>query len=187
VATLQLAICHSGQLQVEDEHNNPEFCISSWVVDLLYEDEEYQAKCKALVRALFQSKLLLGFAVKQDIHKLNRWLQDTGAAAAGPLQLQHSDESKSAFDTISTLGHADSKNILDVQQLCAGRDQHQLPGLAACVSRFAKKPLCKRQQCSNWGQRPLTAEQLEYAGLDAAILLALVAEIYRQAQENNFN
>jgi hypothetical protein len=187
VATLQLAVCLSGQqsqaIQLEDEHkNNPELDVSSWVIDLLYEDAEYQAKCKALVRALFQSKLLLGFAVRQDIHKLNRWLHDTGTVAAGPLQLHQGDVNKNAFGTICISGRA--RNILDVQQLCTGREQkHQLPGLAACVSRFAKKPLCKRQQCSDWGQRPLTAQQLEYAGLDAAILLALVAEIYRQAQK----
>jgi ribonuclease D len=38
------------------------------------------------------------------------------------------------------------------------------------------KTLSKTHQCSYWEARPLSSAQIEYAGLDAAILLALVAE-----------
>lgn len=57
------------------------------------------------------------------------------------------------------------------------------PGLARCVSRYAAIPLSKQEQCSNWRQRPLRKSQLEYAALDAAILLALVAERLRELDD----
>jgi DNA polymerase-1 len=42
--------------------------------------------------------------------------------------------------------------------------------LAAVVSRELKEEMAKDEQVSDWSQRPLTAEQLEYAARDAAVL-----------------
>jgi ribonuclease D len=44
-------------------------------------------------------------------------------------------------------------------------------GLAVVCNYFFCKPLCKKEQCSNWEQRPLTNAQLHYAALDAWILV----------------
>merc|ERR1712157_702466 len=55
-----------------------------------------------------------------------------------------------------------------------------LPGLKACVARYASMPLSKDCQCSDWGRRPLSKAQLNYAGLDAAVLLVLLAERSRE-------
>lgn len=63
------------------------------------------------------------------------------------------------------------ENVLDVQRL---RKERQPPGLAHCANKISVKILSKEQQCSNC--RPLSNEQLEYAALDAAVLLVLVAE-----------
>jgi len=65
------------------------------------------------------------------------------------------------------------QKLLDMQLLWSGGE---MPGLAACVRCFSSIPLSKEQQCSDWRRRPLTNEQLSYAGLDAAVLLPLLAE-----------
>jgi 3'-5' exonuclease/Ankyrin repeats (3 copies) len=67
-------------------------------------------------------------------------------------------------------------NVLDLQLLWPKKD---VPGLARCASMYSTKLLSKKEQCSEWGQRPLTASQLEYAGLDAAVLLMILAEKVR--------
>ena len=63
-----------------------------------------------------------------------------------------------------------------------GRGKDNMPGLKSCCSYFNMLPwtLDKAEQCSNWGQRPLSADQLEYAGLDAAVLLVLLSELVRR-------
>eukprot|EP00811_Abedinium_folium_P034924 NODE_7763_length_1552_cov_6.139649.p2 GENE.NODE_7763_length_1552_cov_6.139649~~NODE_7763_length_1552_cov_6.139649.p2 ORF type:complete len:427 (+),score=158.44 NODE_7763_length_1552_cov_6.139649:217-1497(+) len=48
-------------------------------------------------------------------------------------------------------------------------------GLRGCVARCLGSQLDKAQQCSDWSQRPLSAEQLAYAALDAHVLLLLAA------------
>lgn len=48
------------------------------------------------------------------------------------------------------------------------------PGLSALVEAYLGKELDKSQQCSDWGARPLSKEQKEYAAADAACLLELV-------------
>jgi len=53
-------------------------------------------------------------------------------------------------------------------------------GLAACVQQVSVNTLDKSPQCSDWKQRPLTDVQLHYAGLDASILLFLLAEHCRK-------
>ena len=45
--------------------------------------------------------------------------------------------------------------------------------LAKVCERELGASLDKRQQISNWGQRPLDLEQLQYAALDAEVLLTL--------------
>jgi ribonuclease D len=71
-------------------------------------------------------------------------------------------------------------NLLDLQRAMMLSSRAQIPGLARCVAEFSSLPLCKEQQCSDWSQRPLTPEQVEYAGLDAAVLPFLLAEKYNQ-------
>jgi len=55
----------------------------------------------------------------------------------------------------------------DVEVLTAPRGLSKL-----CESCFGK-PLCKDQQMSNWRRRPLRPEQVEYAALDAVVLIAI--------------
>jgi ankyrin repeat protein len=47
-------------------------------------------------------------------------------------------------------------------------------GLSSAVKFMFGKPMDKTQQCSDWNQRPLSSEQIEYAAFDAVILVDLV-------------
>jgi ribonuclease D len=46
----------------------------SWVVDLKCSSNLYQETCKAMVLNLFSTKVMLGFASKRDVHKLEAWI-----------------------------------------------------------------------------------------------------------------
>ena len=134
--------------------------ISTWVVDLLPATEgssDYRVMIQELLSWLFDDDshvILLGFAFAHDITVLH-----------------------SICDLPST-------KCLDVQKLASHemkRGKTTLPGLQACSAHFLSENgsyvLSKEEQCSDWAQRPLRDSQLEYAGLDAAVLLVLLAEI----------
>ncbi|MCG5052505.1 MAG: hypothetical protein KA712_06060 [Myxococcales bacterium] len=54
--------------------------------------------------------------------------------------------------------------------------------LRALVRRELKRDLDKSQQASDWRQRPLGREQVEYAALDAEVLLPLCADLSRPSR-----
>ncbi|GAX11187.1 hypothetical protein FisN_9Hh283 [Fistulifera solaris] len=138
VATLQIAI--PGQVR-------------PWVLDLLKDSLEFQQRIKHMVQCILfdPSRLIFGFAMGNDLPKLETWLD-----AALP------------------------RNVcLDVQLLHGGE---QLNGLARIVQLYSDFELSKKEQCSSWSDRPLSGAQMQYAGLDAAVLPALVAEWLRQAE-----
>lgn len=128
---------------------------TAWVIDLLCSDLDYRTRCRAFVQSLFcrKSTILLGFAAGHDVPRLERYVGGSLAASS-------------------------TKPVLDLQLLWSNRSQ--MPGLAACAGKYSSLPLSKRQQCSDWSQRPLSREQLEYAGLDAAVLPFLLAEKYKR-------
>jgi len=132
---------------------------TGWVIDLLCPDAEYQQSCRKFILNLFACEnggVLLGFAIGHDVPRLQSYVGEQ----------------------LSTM------KLLDLQLVMVS-DRAQMPGLASCVSEFSSTPLSKRQQCSNWSQRPLSAEQVEYAGLDAAVLPFLLAEKYKLAMLAN--
>ena len=125
--------------------------VKAFIVDLLPNDHKYHEQAKRLVKCLFQGEtIILGFAFYRDVRKLEEFVG-------------------------SSLRH----DFLDIQQLMSSRNSCSMPGLKACVARFSTIPLSKNEQCSDWGHRPLSHSQLEYAALDAAVLLVLLAEISR--------
>jgi len=141
--------------------------IQTWVVDLLPATDEtadsssYRKRIRDLLLWLFaddSNVILLGFAFAHDITMLH-----------------------TLCDSLS------SSKCLDVQRLAAQemkRGRRTLPGLQACAAQYLSQNgnfvLSKEQQCSDWARRPLREAQLEYAGLDAAVLLVLLAEITNQ-------
>ena len=147
IATLQIAF-------LADEGEGGGGAIRSFVIDLLSVVPDFQKAVKVFIRWLFGKDTnicILGFAFGGDLQKLQDFVGEDG----------------SALLTDST--------ILDIQLLLAvSSDYGMLPGLKRCTQKYFKKPLSKGEQCSNWAHRPLSIEQLHYAGLDAAILLALL-------------
>ncbi|CAJ1954220.1 unnamed protein product [Cylindrotheca closterium] len=74
--------------------------------------------------------------------------------------------------------------IIDLQLLLRERRDSQFPskqmrGLKDCTKLFSSWELSKDEQRSDWSERPLSQSQVQYAALDAAILLFLLAEEYR--------
>ncbi|CAE7423548.1 RH56 [Symbiodinium natans] len=53
----------------------------------------------------------------------------------------------------------------------------KLPGLSKLAQKLLGKPLDKSLQVSDWKMRPLTAEQLQYAALDAWVLLRILDRV----------
>ena len=133
----------------------------SWIVDCTVMDagttSQYQSCLRqSLIRLWERTPFLLGFAVSQDLRKLS--------------ELAGSDLSRS--------------NVLDLQYLWATPGTAgSLPGLQVCVAMVLASDvvaLDKSQQCSEWQNRPLSREQMNYAGLDAVVLNYLLAEYGKQ-------
>ena len=110
---------------------------------------------------------LLGFAHRHDLHMISSYIEEDIQAS--------------------------SLRLWDLQLLAAhkmsgaGGSTTSLPGLKSLCAYFLGAAetaweLSKAEQCSNWARRPLTKSQLEYAGLDAAVLLVLMAEICRRTK-----
>lgn len=57
-----------------------------------------------------------------------------------------------------------------------GSSKHQR-GLTEVVKYFLGKPLSKVMRLSNWRRRPLSYRQVEYASLDAIVLLKCIEKI----------
>ena len=73
-------------------------------------------------------------------------------------------------------------------QLAKIRNSRQLvSSLARLTEYLTKKPLSKEQQVSDWSNRPLTPEQIEYSSLDAAILPFLFEKVLKLANATWFS
>ena len=148
LSTLQLAYYNKSTLSV-----------SSFVIDLLVDNFEYQTLlqeliCWILKREYSNDDALLGFSMGHDLTMLCKFV--------------HQDSHSSI-------------RMVDLQHLLSDKTQRgNLPGLKTCTAKYSKFPLSKKEQCSDWSIRPLSQAQLAYAGLDAAILLILLAEFIRE-------
>ena len=82
-----------------------------------------------------------------------------------------------------------SVNICDLQQAQPVQQVHATPldrrhlhvGLSTAVEQYLGLPLDKREQCSEWCQRPLRPTQLSYAALDAVVLVDLAFAMHGTA------
>jgi ATP-dependent helicase Lhr and Lhr-like helicase len=61
----------------------------------------------------------------------------------------------------------------DLSRRFHGREAEEGHSLRAVCARELRMGLDKKEQTSNWARRPLTASQIEYAALDAEVLLQL--------------
>ena len=194
LATIQLSVLEDG-------------IPCAWVVDLLPERERdsnmhegydanyssYYSMTCSMLRWLFleSGSHIIGFAPHHDLQLLSSYLgQEISPASSSSKiwDLQLLSACKMAED----MGRSDDEGKRSVMS--------SLPGLKSCCSHFLSNSvligssfgstvesdwpswtLSKQEQCSNGRQRPLSVDQLEYAGLDAAVLLVLLSEIIRRS------
>ncbi|KAI9323359.1 hypothetical protein BX666DRAFT_1886079 [Dichotomocladium elegans] len=64
-------------------------------------------------------------------------------------------------------------HLIDFKQLKTAKDEPISGGLSGVVLYFLGVPMNKKQQLSNWEQRPLTLDQATYAASDAYCLLQI--------------
>ena len=128
--------------------------LETFVVDLMAadHDEVFRRVCRTFIEKLFLAKTVVGFAVRNDLKAIDSVLGSNLLPRA--------------------------EHVLDVQQLW-GNEQ---PSLASCVQKYSSdgRKLWKGSQAHGWEKRPLSSAQLEYAALDAAVLLVILAEKSRE-------
>jgi hypothetical protein len=171
VATLQVAI---------PSESSTEKSIDAWVLDMMptSQESEYHSEMIQLVLWIFQQSesVVLGFSFGHDIPKLNAYLHrhDTNHPYKyTPLSMEKVVDMQIVAAFYSTQGTRFTKSTM--------------PGLKSTCARYlarsagdsdgdcsATYTLEKKEQCSDWSQRPLRLSQLEYAGLDAGVLLVLL-------------
>lgn len=122
------------------------------------EPARYAAAVRELLGWLFSTAgvRLLGFAFKSDLAKL-------AVLTGGSLPLAREDG---------------AAPVIDIQRCAMGRAGYdcrgQTPGLKRVVETWLPGyTIDKAEQCSEWGERPLTDSQLRYAAVDAEVLVAL--------------
>mmetsp|Transcript_8261 Transcript_8261/g.20432 ORF Transcript_8261/g.20432 Transcript_8261/m.20432 type:complete len:232 (+) Transcript_8261:303-998(+) len=178
VATLQIAYIDENPLSTFQNNGNDDedgtttqSILRSFVVDLLSNQDCFQDAGKRFVSWLFGSAscdmLVVGFAFGGDLRQLRKY---AGIDA-------NSGDGSSNID-VPSLAMVESR-CLDIQRLLASQSETRtgrVPGLKRCAERYFRKPLKKEDQCSDWTKRPLRPSQLEYAALDAVILLVLLSE-----------
>ena len=157
LATIQLSILEEG-------------VPSSWVVDLLCADNTSITMTCDLLRWLFvESELnLVGFAYKHDLHMLSTYIGQDITISEKYIDLQ----------LLATHHMMEEENISSLPGLKSTCDYFLKFG-AGAKENWSDYSLSKKEQCSEWGRRPLSPSQLEYAGLDAAVLLVVLADIVR--------
>ncbi|CAL5220190.1 g2162 [Coccomyxa viridis] len=124
--------------------------------------------CKDLLQRLFRDKAILkvGFGILMDLKAVATAIGGEGAGCVSVVQ---------PYIDIKTLHRQLSASSAPGIGKDAGR------GLSGIVEAQLGLSLDKSLQCSSWGSRPLGPEQLQYAALDAAVLLMLLDSIIAAA------
>ena len=204
VSTLQIAFWNREQRR----------SISTYVVDLMQDSSEnshpvYRQLAQTLVKNLLEAccccdnngkhsehlPLVIGFAIHHDLPMLENVLGANSSDDGGTKSCNVEGDSTNKQRTTPNYSR-----VLDLQSMCvavneekqrtnsnSNRRRSNLPGLKACVARYSPVPLSKDCQCSDWANRPLSKAQLDYAGLDAAILLVLLAERSREEETHQLH
>jgi hypothetical protein len=165
LATLQVAIPSESSIEKS---------IDAWVLDLMptSQESEYHSEMIQLVLWIFQQSesVVLGFSFGHDIPKLNAYLhQHHTNPPYPPISMERVVDMQIVAAYYATQGTRLTKSTMPgLKSTCA----HYLAISADdCNATYA---LEKKEQCSDWSQRPLRLSQLEYAGLDAGVLLVLL-------------
>jgi hypothetical protein len=119
---------------------------------------------RGALQALFRNKcaLKVGFSMGSDLRAV--------AAALGP-------DGGNAVAVVAPALDVGELHRLLLHHGAPGVIAQRGPGLSGIVHAQLGRPLDKVEQCSAWGARPLTKEQLRYGANDACCLLALLDDL----------
>jgi hypothetical protein len=127
-----------------------------WLVDTVSPSEDMQKEVAELMTFLLHDPrvLVVGFAFARDLDKFCE------AGFIPSAQPRHLDLQEVAVRIMQ-------------QELGSNTVKAWTPGLSVVCQAWLQLNVDKTEQCSEWEQRPLGETQLEYAALDAHVLLAL--------------
>ena len=139
----------------------------------------------------------VGFSFTADATKIVSWLLEVEAAAegggggggggGGEQRGEGGSERGSDVDALTAalaaeggaarMALAIKVATVDVQQLAAEAglgSRGEVPSLQATCAHWLHDTMCKEEQCSEWGARPLSGEQMRYAATDASACLRVL-------------
>lgn len=125
-----------------------------WVLDTASPGPQ----AKSLIRWIFNSRhfQVVGFAFSHDLRRLAALAWDGNGSTGMDSNMLDAE-------------------IIDIQRLAERHvPRGATPGLKAVSEAWLGKTIDKTEQCSDWDLRPLSASQLRYAAIDAAVLLDIV-------------
>ena len=192
------AVLATVQLGTVDRHSGEE---RAFVIDALLRPDAQGCLCAghevgsdsaaaytAALRLLLERVLLrppegaptpVGFSFVADAKKLARWFIATaGEAQKTALEDEASMISRSDLEDEASMISSIRAMVVDVQVLAQRSGQGTYshpPSLQAVCHHFLCEVMTKEAQCSDWSLRPLSDEQLSYAGLDASACLRILA------------
>jgi len=125
------------------------------VVDVLKSEISMREPLRAMVADLIQDPSVVKVALdfqdfRSDMAQFNSSFQNVEAVLGAQCVL--------SVNALFKALYPGSSNSISLKRLCAFSEGTHL---------------VKREQCSNWNQRPLTSSQLQYAALDAFVLLQI--------------
>ncbi|CAD7927730.1 unnamed protein product [Amoebophrya sp. A120] len=161
----------------------------------LRSDEYSRALEEFLVTDLMHPSCLpLGFSFGHDIPKIAALLQWLRSGNTNSRPAAASTEEKDKLD-VDVFVCRFRQQVLDVQQIYTQWQEKSqrlmqknvkrgaTPGLRAVTAALLGQDLSKKEQRSDWALRPLTSRQLQYAALDAQVLVRL-ADIILSSSSN---
>jgi hypothetical protein len=146
----------------------------TWLVDIdaLNVTDASRASLKLLLRWLFCTSGVqpVGFSFSRDMDKLVLLAPALRGTKGG---VEPADSDNHAY-----------QGVLDVQKVAAaffpqkqndrGKRRLEMPSLKKVCGQWLFHQMDKQEQCSDWNRRPLSATQVQYAALDAEVLLRLL-------------
>jgi len=134
-----------------------------YLIDVLYFTENnYLENFVHFINTLFSSQnlILLGFSLKDDFNMLGKCLGGKLSTPKNFLDFLHAKDTELMMSLERIISPASTK-------------QRNVKGLSKLVLKILGVKLDKREQISNWSNRPLRNKQIIYAAIDAHCLILL--------------
>lgn len=142
---------------------------------LVLNNQQYSSLWNSLNKSLLDNPeiIKLGFGLEQDLKEMK-------GSIAGLSNIKVKGE---GLLDLSILW----KNLISFGLSLEGSSSSTGNSLSSFVQTCFGLPLKKTEQCSNWEIRPLRSTQIEYAALDAYVLIELYNFLQKQCLEQDIN